>query len=42
MPLMLANLFTTVMTVLTAILLVFLAATFVLLVYATLKVLWRL
>ena len=42
MPLMLANLFTTVMTVLTAILIVFIAVTFVLLVYATLKVLWRL
>ena len=42
MPLMLANLFTIVMTVLTAILLVFLAVTFVLLVYATLRVLWRL
>ena len=41
MPLMLANLFTTVMTVLTAILLVFIAVTFVLLVYATLKVLWK-
>ena len=42
MPLMLANLFTTVMTVLTAILLVFLVVTFVLLVYATLRVLLRL
>lgn len=42
MPLMLANLFTTVMTVLTAILLVFLVVTFVLLAYTTLRVLWRL
>ena len=42
MPLMLANLFTTVMTVLTAILLVFLAVAFVLLVYATLRFLWEL
>ena len=42
MQLMLANIFTTVMTVLVAILLVFLAVTFVLLVYTTLRVLWKL
>ena len=42
MPLILANLFTIVMTVLTAILLVFIVVTFVLLAYTTLRVLWRL